>query len=70
MGDHTCHTTRCAHRVVWQSFAKIGPGTSKIWWTEKKEKETRPKYSSLSLSLTRSRATVITGEVSRVLASH
>ena len=23
------------YRVVWQSFAKIGPGTSKIWWTEK-----------------------------------
>jgi len=24
------------YRVVWQSFAKIGPGTSKIWWTKKK----------------------------------
>ena len=40
---------------MWQNFAKIGPGTSKIWWTEKKEKETRPKYNSLPLS----RATVI-----------
>jgi len=43
---------------------KIGPGTAKIWWTEKKinkknkKKITRPKYNSLSLSLSRSRATV------------
>ena len=26
------------YRVVWQSFAKIGPGTSKIRWTEKYKK--------------------------------
>jgi len=45
-----------AYRVVWQSFAKIGPGTSKNRWTAKKEKIARPKHSSLPLS----RATVIT----------
>jgi len=42
------------HRVVWQSFAKIGTGTSKIWWMEKIKKITRPKNNSLPLS----RATV------------
>ena len=24
---------------MWQSFAKIGPGMSKIWWTEKNKLE-------------------------------
>jgi len=31
------------YRVVWKSFAKIGPGTSKNHWTEKKKKISRPK---------------------------
>ena len=45
------------HRVVWQSFAKIGPGMSKnLWWEKRKlNNVTKIKQSSLSLS----RATVI-----------
>jgi len=36
---------------VWQSFAKIGPGTSKNLRFEKDK--TRPKYNNLPLSLER-----------------
>jgi len=39
---------------VWQNVAKIGPGTLKNWWTEKRFlKITRPKYNSIRLSLYR-----------------
>ena len=41
---------------MWQSFAKIGPGTSKNRWTEKIN---TTKIEQSSLSLSRSRATVI-----------
>jgi len=38
-GDTSNMLTECQlgvnKRVVWQIVAKIGPGMSKIWWTEK-----------------------------------